>query len=82
MKRHMSNCESCIYGDFKNGKVDEWRRTEMLEIGKEIGAFDNDEEQEDNSYSDNLFEFVTDGSFVALYSAPNSLENFLVCEVH
>ena len=53
----------------------------MLEIGKEIDALDNDEHK-DNSYSGNLFEFVTDGSFVALYSAPNSLENLLVCKVH
>ena len=70
MKRHMCNCESCLYGDFKNCKINE------IEI---VENHDNDE-HEDNTFS-NIYEFIT-GSFVALYSAPKSLENFLVYKVH
>ena len=55
MKRHMCNCESCLYGDFKNCKINE------IEI---VENHDNDE-HEDNTFS-NIYEFITEGSFVAL----------------
>ena len=82
IKRHICNCDSCIYyGEFGNCKVDKNGRFHTLEFGEEIDALDEDDENEDCSHSENMFTFAEVGCFVRLYSAPNSLENFLICKV-
>ena len=56
---------------------------DVVEYDKEIDFLDddhNDDDQEHNSHSEDMFTFVEEGSFIALYSPPNSFY-FLICKV-
>ena len=85
LKRHMWNCESCLFGDFGMCKLDgDCERVDVVEYDEEIDCLDDDNDDDDeghNSHSENMFTFVEEGSFIALYSTPNSFENFLICKV-
>ena len=82
LNRHMCNCESCLFGDFGKCKLDgDVEGVDVVEYDEEIDFLDddnNDEDQEHNSNSEDMFTFVEEGSFIALYSTPNSFEIYNV----
>ena len=84
IKRHICSCEMCSVGEFikclvsDEKTIDETDRVDEFEeeIAREIDELDEIENMSDEKYN-----IIEPGSHVALFSASNSFELFIVCKI-
>ena len=76
----MCSCEKCCLGEFSTCLQSHDGASETNDVHEdEIAGLDEDDEQ--LNISDEQYEFVEPGSYIALLSAPNSFEQFIICEI-
>ena len=77
VQRHICSCKQCSLGNIHH--------CSMVEQRSDVEVEDRDDElcdiDEDADVSDNNFEFVEPGTYIGLFSLPNSFEPFIACQV-
>ena len=83
LKRHICSCEQCRVGKFDLCLKD-IISVVYVEEESELDGLDEDNDQDADDHegsTDERYEFVEVGCYIGLFSAPNSFEPFIVCEV-